>query len=117
MFKELIKSNLSLKITVLTFLYAVCNLMLATANANIIDSTYGPGAGSFELGTFLDNGYGFMPLTPGSTTITGWTIGGPGDGVDWTTAPAFAADTGIHAVDLEHLTNSSIATGHSDCCR
>ena len=80
------------------------------AYANIIDSTYGAGAGSFELGVFVNNGSDYMVLAPGATTITGWTIGGPGDGVDWLTTPTFRADTGIHAVDLQHLTGSSIAT-------
>jgi hypothetical protein len=71
--------------------------------ANIIDSTYGAGAGSFELGTFVNNSdiYNFMNLPKGSTTITGWTVGGPGDGVDWLTTPNWGADTGIHSVDLQ----------------
>jgi len=77
---------------------------------NIIDATYGAGAGSFELGSFINNGVNFMSLPSGAATITGWTVGGPGDGVDWLTAPAYGADTGIHAVDLQHLTNSSIFT-------
>ena len=68
------------------FLYAVCSLMLPNAHAtttNIINSTYGTGAGSFELGSFVAVGTGFnsyMAIAPGdSTTITGWTVGGPGD--------------------------------------
>src|SRR5712664_2800484 len=48
---------------------------------NIIDQTYGIGAGSFELGNFVDNGQGYMPLAAGSTAITGWMVGGPGGGV------------------------------------
>ena len=83
---------------------------LGFANANIIDTTHGAGAGSFELGAFVNNGNGFMPIAPGGTTITGWTVGGPGDGVDWLITPSFAADIGTHSVDLEHLTNSSIST-------
>ncbi|MGA1839025.1 MAG: hypothetical protein ACMUIU_00220 [bacterium] len=52
---------------------------------NIIDATYGIGAGSFELGVFVNGGGitfargpGYMGVAPGdSTTITGWTVGGP----------------------------------------
>jgi hypothetical protein len=73
------------------------------AYANIIDSTYGAGAGSFELGTFVNNSdiYNFMYLPKGSKTITGWTVGGPGDGVDWLMTPNWGADTGIHSLDLQ----------------
>jgi hypothetical protein len=97
------------KIFLGAFLCAACSLMLPTANANIIDSTYGAGAGSFELGNFVDNGGGFMSLVPGDTTITGWTVGS-GDGVDWLLAPTFRADTGIHALDLQRAANGSITT-------
>lgn len=76
--------------------------------ANIIDDTHGIGAGSFELGNYA--GGSFVHITPGSTTITGWTVGGPGDGIDWLITPNFAAADGIHAIDLQHLTNSSIST-------
>lgn len=95
-------------------LSAVCILASPTVDANIIDTTYGVGAGSFELGTFVNHACSFcedfMRLAPGATTITGWTVGGPGDGVDWLTTPSFAADTGIHGVDLQDFTSSSIAT-------
>src|SRR5437899_2235293 len=82
---------------------------------NLIDLTYGVGAGSFELGPFVNGGGGgggvdFMALAPGSTTITGWTVGGPGDGVDWITGPTYGADTGNFALDLQHTTASSIST-------
>ncbi len=50
---------------------------------NIIDSTYGTGSGSFENGKFVNNGADYMGLTPSSTAILGWTVGGPGNGVDW----------------------------------
>ena len=90
----------------------------ATSNANLIDLTYGEGAGSFELGNFVNGGgipegagIGYMGVAPGdSTTITGWTVGGPGDGVDWLVEPFANADTGIHSVDLQHTYNSSIST-------
>ena len=73
------------------------------AYTNIVDSTYGAGAGSFELGNFVNNGFDYMHLAPGDTTITGWTVGGPGDGVDWITTPGYGADTEICPVDLQHL--------------
>ena len=86
-------------------------------DANIIDATHGFGAGSFELGTFVNGGgfpFGgpdFMGVAPGDgTTITGWTVGGPGDGVNWLTLPTYGVDSGIYAVDLQHLSSSSIAT-------
>ncbi|MEQ1601032.1 MAG: DUF642 domain-containing protein [Methylophilaceae bacterium] len=87
------------------------------AQANIIDDTYGAGAGGFELGNFVSGGgltdawgQDYMGLAPGDTTITGWTVGGPGNGVDWLSTPNFAADSGIHSVDLTHLSASSIFT-------
>ncbi len=88
-----------------------------TANANLIDDTHGAGAGSFELGTFV-NGGGILPFpgpdymgvaTGDGTTITGWTVGGA-QGIDWLIEPRFAADTGVHAIDLQHTTASSIET-------
>jgi hypothetical protein len=80
------------------------------AQTNIIDTTYGAGAGSFELGAFINNGMGFMALAPGNTTITGWTVGGPGNGVDWLASPGFRADSGLRSIDLQELSNSSIST-------
>ena len=91
-------------------LCAACGLMLPTANANIIDSIYGAGASSFELGTFMDNGFGYMGLAPGATTITGWTVGGPGNGVDWLIEPTFGAQSGLHAVDLINTSAGSVST-------
>jgi hypothetical protein len=90
---------------------------VGSAEADIIDSTYGVGAGSFELGNFINGGgnpnaagLGYMGLLPGDRTITGWTVGGPGNGVDWLTTPTFGSDTGIHSVDLNHTLPSSIST-------
>ncbi len=83
---------------------------------NIIDATYGIGAGSFELGNFVGNQESYMSLTPGNTTILGWTVGGPGGGIDWLNAPYWRADDGIHSVDLQSNSqvygqdNGSIAT-------
>jgi hypothetical protein len=82
----------------------------AIAQSNIIDATYGLGAGSFELGAFVANSEGYMALAPGSNTIIGWTVGGPGDGVDWLSSAVYRSDTGVRSVDLQHLSKSSIST-------
>jgi len=97
---------------------AIALFHYSLSNANLIDLTYGEGAGSFELGTFINGGGipsgagpGYMGVAPGdSATITGWTVGGPGDGVDWNVEPVANADTGIHAIDLQHAYSSSIWT-------
>jgi hypothetical protein len=105
------------------FLSATCVLASTTVHAsgpNLIDASWGTGAGSFEL---VASGQSFvvtyppggsMWLAPGSAmTIQGWTVGGPGDGVDWLTTqdtPVFNMDNGIHAVDLQRTSNSSIST-------
>jgi hypothetical protein len=105
-------SNLGLKIALGASLYAAGGVMLPTANANLIDDAYGIGAGSFELGQFTPigiNELSFMVLAPGSTTITGWTVGGSGEGVDWAT-DFYGPDTGDYAVDLRHLTGGSSTT-------
>ena len=96
----------------------LCAAAASASPTNLIDATYGLGAGSFELGSFVNGGGivnggggGYMGVAPGdSTTITGWTVGGPGDGVDWLTPPIYGADTGNHTLDLQHLTSSSIST-------
>ncbi len=78
---------------------------------NIIDDTYGVGVGSFELGNFVNNGQDFMFVPPGdNTTITGWTVGGPGNGINWLIENGFNADTGIYSLDLSHTSRSSIST-------
>lgn len=72
------------------------------AATNIIDATHGAGAGSFELGTYSENsgnGGDYMRLGMNSTTIVGWTVGGP-DGIDWLSAPSNPAADGAHAIDL-----------------
>ena len=71
------------------------------SDINVIDATYGAGVGSFELGNFVPRGAGnldFQSLSGGSTTMTGWTVGGVG--VDWLDEPAYGASDGVHAVDL-----------------
>lgn len=67
------------------------SLLASTASAghsaispNLIDTTYGIGTGSFELGIFVPRGTGnldFQSLSNGATTMTGWVVGGIG--VDW----------------------------------
>jgi hypothetical protein len=103
-------SNSSLRIFLGAFLCVAWGLILPTANANIIDDTYGVGAGSFELGAFVNNGFDYMALAPGATTITAWTVGGPGDGVDWLSTPTFGAQSGLHSIDLIHSTAGSVST-------
>jgi hypothetical protein len=79
----------------------------ASAAVNIIDSTYGVGAGSFELGAYSQNSgntANYMRLTNSSTTITGWTVGGP-DGIDWMSTPSHSAHDGIHSIDLSGASN------------
>ncbi len=74
---------------------------LATPVANLIDTTYGIGTGSFELGAFTPIGTGnwsFQSLNPGATAIQGWTVGGVG--VDWLSTSNYGASDGVHAVDL-----------------
>jgi len=107
----LTRSRYRLIVFVGAFLPTACSLIVPIANAaNIIDSTYGAGAGSFELGTYSEGPGGFMPLPPGASTITGWTVGGPGDGVDWLGSSTYKPDTGVMSVDLKDHTNSSIST-------
>jgi len=65
-------------------------LAASSKGANIIDETFGAGAGSFELGSFVATGADFMRLSNGATTITGWTVGGVG-GVDWLVEPSHLA--------------------------
>jgi len=95
-----------------------CQAVSINNIGNIIDATYGIGAGGFELGAFVNGGgnpngagSGYMGLLPGdNTSIQGWTVGGPGDGVDWLLTSAYRADAGLHAVDLQHFTASSVST-------
>ncbi len=73
----------------------------ASAAVNIIDDTYGVGAGSFELGNYVRTGAlgNHMHLNATSTTMTGWVVGGA-QGVDWMTTPDNAAYEGAYSVDL-----------------
>ena len=100
------------------YICSALGLSLQTAGANIIDDTYGIGAGSFELGPFANGGgtpaytgSDFMALPSGSTVINGWTVGGV-DGVDWIITPSYAAGHGVHSIDLQNqpLTLGTITT-------
>jgi hypothetical protein len=71
---------------------------------NIIDLTYGQGAGSFEAGFFdlndSDPRPGYMPVLPGMTNLVGWTIEGS-QGVQWTTKAVQRTTDGDKAVNLQ----------------
>ena len=59
----------SYRATVQVFLITAGMTLLPTlANADLITN------GSFEAGTFVNDGNGTMSLSPGATTITGWTV-------------------------------------------
>lgn len=96
-------------------LVTILTIGSASAAVNIIDQTYGVGAGSFELGAYSQNSgnaSNFMHLANSSTTITGWTVGGP-DGIDWMSTPSHSAYDGSHSIDLggvSHFAASSIGS-------
>jgi hypothetical protein len=90
--------------------FKICGIILGvvgavatTSNAatNLIDQAHGIGAGSFELGAWVRNGFpgNHMHLDPGSVVITGWTVGGPA-GIDWLAMPDNAPSTGQYSIDL-----------------
>jgi len=53
--------------------------------------------GSFEEGTWLGN-YSWYRVPPGSTDMTGWTIGGAG--IDWHNSAEMVPEDGQYVVDL-----------------
>lgn len=83
------------RITLVPLLLALAATPSAFA-ANIIDSIYGIGAGSFELPGHT----GPLFVTPGtgSTAMTGWTVNS-GD-VDWVKQSVWNASQGIYSIDL-----------------
>ncbi len=86
-----------------------CSASVSHAATNIIDATYGAGAGSFELGDFVRNGSPghHMHLDTNSTTIIGWTVGGtPGIGIDWVQMPDNAPSNGTYSIDLSGVSTS-----------
>lgn len=73
----------------------------ATTNAqNIIDATYGTGAGSFELPGFT-NADGYITLPAGSTAITGWTV--DPTALDWVLSDYWNPSDGRFSLDLNGL--------------
>lgn len=92
-------------VVVLSALFASSVVMPTIGSAqNLIDATYGTGAGSFELGYYAgDLEKGFMRLPTGATNIVGWTLGKAEGGVDWLSQPQCKAATGILSVDLVGL--------------
>jgi choice-of-anchor C domain-containing protein len=62
--------------------------------------------GSFENGTYADNGAGFDTLPAASTALTGWTVGG--SGIDWIGTLWTAAD-GTKSLDLNAAAPGSIS--------
>lgn len=101
------------------FLIATLLILGHKANCqNLIDQTYGAGAGSFELGSFSATGTDSMFLTVGATNITGWIVGtspygSSGTGVDWIQEPSYNAADGTRSVDLQGVNASSISTSFS----
>jgi hypothetical protein len=72
---------------------------------NIIDDTYGIGAGGFELGAYERTANDGMLLGHGSSIITGWTVGNIGDGILWLGPPGHSM-----AIQLGINTGGSIST-------
>lgn len=71
------------------------------AAVNLIDATYGVGAGSFEIGTFNPpTGPDYRRLAAGAPNIVGWSVGGP-SGVDWLNQPNHRAADGSKSLDLK----------------
>jgi len=64
---------------------------------NLIDTTYGEGAGSFELPGFA-TADGYITLSDGSTAITGWTVDPVA--VDWVTPVYWNPSDGRFSLDL-----------------
>lgn len=64
--------------------------------ANIIDSIYGTGAGSFEIPN--PNLPTYVDLPTGSTDITGWTVGS--GSVDWVRNTVWSASHGEYSIDM-----------------
>jgi len=77
----------------------VTSVMLALPSvraANIIDSIYGVGAGSFEIPGF--SGPTFATYSAGSTAITGWTVNTVN--IDWVKGSVWNASNGNYSLDM-----------------
>jgi choice-of-anchor C domain-containing protein len=87
---------------------------VTSAFANLIDSEYGAGAGSFEIqnSPFIETHPDFMRLPSGSSVITGWSVGG--NGVDYLTEPLhLAVGSGTYSIDLSAETAGTLSTNFS----
>lgn len=62
--------------------------------------------GSFEDGTFVDNGSGFQQLNAGDTSIDGWIVGG--SSVDWIST-YWPAQDGAMSIDLSGVNAGSLS--------
>ncbi len=76
-------------------------------SANIIDTTYGSGAGSFEAPGF-SSPPNFITLPDGSTLMTGWTVGGTNTSIDWAKSSVWNASQGGYSIDL----NGTVISGN-----
>lgn len=79
----------------LAFLGSFCGAPLLSG-ANIIDSIYGAGAGSFEIPTPAFTQY--ATYEQGSTAITGWTVGQAN--IDWVKDTVWTASDGHFSLDM-----------------
>lgn len=83
--------------TKLTLIFAgsLCCAPIANA-ANIIDSIYGIGAGSFELHNPGTSTY--LTFEEGSTALTGWTVGQ--NNLDWVNKDIWTSSAGNYSLDM-----------------
>ncbi len=77
---------------------------IALAGATLAFS--GPTNGSFETGTYVDNGSGFEQLNAGDTSITGWTVGA--GSVDWI-GTYWPAQDGSMSIDMSGVEAGTIS--------
>ncbi len=76
---------------------ALMSIIGTTRAQNLIDTTYGEGAGSFELPGFA-TADGYITLADGSTAITGWTVDQAA--LDWVAPAYWNPSDGIFSLDL-----------------
>ena len=70
---------------------------------NLIDLTYGVGAGDFEVGAFTENG-----LPAGSTNLVGWVV--DTNSIDWISTGFANTSSGMLAIDLNGSSPGAIHT-------
>jgi len=85
-----------MKIAKLLFVTFVMLVPPSVRAANIIDSIYGIGAGSFEVPGF--SGPTFVTYAAGSTAITGWTVNTLN--IDWVKNSVWNASNGSYSIDM-----------------